>query len=67
MTDSVYINIGDRIELIFWKDTMAKIVQGTQGTVVDIDEEQDLIWVEWDTGERLALLSGIDKFIKIEK
>ena len=67
MTDSVHINIGDRIELIFWKDTMAKVDKGTQGTVVDIDEEQDLIWVEWDTGERLALLSGIDKFRKIGK
>ena len=67
MTERMNINIGDRIELIFWKDSMAKAETGTQGLVVDIDKEQGLIWVKWDTGERLALLSGIDRFRKVEK
>lgn len=67
MTSKIQIKIGDRIELIFWKDTMSRATTGTQGSVVDIDLEQDLIWVKWDTGERLALLKGIDKYKKIEK
>ena len=32
------------------------------GTVLKIEEDQDLIWVDWDNGEKLALLNGIDKF-----
>ena len=60
------IKIGDRIELISWKDTMSKASTGTQGSVIEIDTEQDIIWVQWDTGERLALLKGIDKYKKIE-
>ena len=30
--------------------------------VTNIDNEQELIWVDWDNGERLALLIGIDKY-----
>ena len=61
------IKKGDRIELISWKDTMSQVTKGTQGTVIIIDSEQELIWVKWDTGEQLALLHGIDKYRKIEK
>ncbi|MBU0496855.1 MAG: DUF4314 domain-containing protein [Candidatus Thermoplasmatota archaeon] len=56
---------GDRVELISWKDTLSKTIPGTQGTVLEVDVEQELIWVRWDTGEKLALLHGIDKYKKI--
>jgi len=61
------IKKGDRVELISWKDTMSQVTNGARGTVVNIDSEQELIWVKWDTGEQLALLHGIDKYRKIEK
>ena len=34
---------------------------------VKIEEEQELVWVNWDNGEELALLMGIDKFKVIKK
>lgn len=67
MAAKISIKIGDRVELISWKDTMSKATTGSQGTVVEIDANQDLVWVQWDTGEKLALLKDIDKFKKIEK
>ena len=43
-------------------DTMTSLEAGSKGTVEKIDEDEELIWVNWDNGERLALLDGIDKF-----
>jgi Domain of unknown function (DUF4314) len=43
-------------------DTWSKLEKGSEGTVSKIEEDQDLIWVKWDNGEKLALLDGIDKF-----
>jgi hypothetical protein len=42
---------------------------GDRGTVVKIESESDetLIWVQWDNGERLALLDPVDKFNVIKK
>jgi hypothetical protein len=59
------IKVGDRVELIEMLDTWTKLEKGSQGTIFKIEEDQDLIWVEWDNGEKLALLDGIDKFKKI--
>jgi Domain of unknown function (DUF4314) len=56
------VKIGDRVQLLFITDTMTRLTVGAKGTVAEIDKEQDLIWVNWDNGERLALLEGIDKF-----
>ena len=56
------VKAGDRIQLISTDDTWTKIKAGDKGTVFEIDEEQELIWVKWDNGEKLALLSGVDKF-----
>jgi len=53
---------GDRVELIHTDDTMTKLKPGSKGTVTEVDEDQELIWVKWDNGEKLALLIGIDKF-----
>ena len=56
------IRIGDRIELIDTNDSWTKLEKGSKGTVAKIEEDQDLIWVKWDNGEKLALLDGIDKY-----
>ena len=56
------VKIGDRIELIETDDSWANIKKGSKGTVFKIEEDQDLIWVNWDTGEKLALIIGVDKF-----
>ena len=56
------VKIGDRVELIFINDTMTQLKQGAKGTVFKIEEDQELIWINWDNGEKLALIEGIDKF-----
>ena len=61
------IKIGDRIELLEITDTMTKLEKGSKGKVKKIEEDQELILVEWDNGEQLALLIGIDKYKIINK
>lgn len=61
------IKVGDRIELIHTDDSFTRLEKGSKGTVAKIEEDQDLIWVDWDNGEKLALLIGIDKFKIIKK
>ena len=61
--------IGDRIELVFINDSMTRLKPGALGTVTKIEAETDetLIWVQWDNGERLALLDPIDKYRVVKK
>ncbi|MCK4364462.1 MAG: DUF4314 domain-containing protein [Thermoplasmatales archaeon] len=61
------VKVGDRVELIQTDDTMTDLKPGAKGTVFKIDDEQELIWVNWDNGEQLALLAGIDKFKIVKK
>jgi fructose-1,6-bisphosphatase len=63
------VKIGDRIELDFINDSWTRLKPGDRGTVVKIESESDetLVWVQWDNGERLALLDPIDKFNVIKK
>jgi hypothetical protein len=63
------VKVGDRIQLIFINDTWTRLQPGDKGTVVEIEKESDetLIWVQWDSGERLALLDPIDKYKIIKK
>jgi hypothetical protein len=61
------IKIGDRVELLFVNDTMTLIHEGSRGTVFKIEEDQDLVWINWDNGEKLALIQGIDKFKVVKK
>ncbi|HIH29618.1 MAG TPA: DUF4314 domain-containing protein [Thermoplasmata archaeon] len=63
------VGIGDRIELVFINDSMTRLKPGAQGTVTKIEAETDetLIWVQWDNGERLALLDPIDKYRVVKK
>lgn len=64
------VKVGDRVELISMNDTWTKLEKESKGIVFKIEKEEDdeaLIWVEWDNGEKLALLNGIDKFKIIKK
>jgi fructose-1,6-bisphosphatase len=63
------VKVGDRIELDFINDSWTRLKPGDQGTVVQIESESDetLVWVQWDNGERLALLDPIDKFNVVKK
>jgi len=58
------IKVGDRIELVYTNDELTDLKPGDRGTVTEIEENQveRLIWVNWDNGERLALIEGIDEF-----
>jgi len=59
---AIKIKVGDRVELL---DTMLE--KGSKGTVSKIEKDQELIWIDWDSGEKLALLEGIDKFKVVKK
>ena len=61
------VKVGDRVELLEMEDSFTRLEKGSKGTVKKIEEDQDLIWVDWDNGEKLALLIGIDKFKVIKK
>jgi hypothetical protein len=61
------IKIGDKIELIETDDTWTNLKKGAKGTIYKIEKDQDLIWVNWETGEKLALIFGVDKFKVIPK
>jgi len=61
------IKVGDRIKIIEMDDGLTTLKKGSKGTVKNIDNEQELIWVDWDNGEKLALIIGIDKYKVIKK
>ena len=61
------VKVGDRIKIIEMDDGLTKLEKGSKGTVKNIDDEQDLIWVDWDNGEKIALIIGIDKYKVIKK
>ena len=61
------IRVGDRVELLDMNDSFSKLEKGDKGTVFKIEVDQDLIWVNWDNGEKLALLADMDKFKVIKK
>ncbi len=67
LTNEKTVKVGDRIELLEMLDTMTKLQKGSKGIVTKIEEDQDLIWVDWDNGEKLALLADVDKFKIIKK
>jgi hypothetical protein len=61
------VKIGDRVELIETDDTFTRLRKGSKGTVFKIEEDQELIWIDWDNGEKLALIPGVDKFKIVKK
>jgi len=58
------VKVGDRVQIIFMNDTWTRLKAGDKGTVFKVEKSSDetLIWVDWDNGEQLALLEGIDEF-----
>jgi len=56
------LKVGCRVELVHMDDTLTDLKQGDQGTVYSIDKTEELIWVNWDNGEKLALIKGYDKY-----
>ena len=67
MTSIKFVKVGDRVELLEMNDTFSRLGKGDKGTVFKIEEDQDLIWVKWDNGEKLALLADMDKFKVVKK
>ena len=61
------IKVGDRVELLDMNDSFSRLEKGAQGTVFKIEDDQELIWVNWDNGEKLALLADMDKFKVLKK
>jgi hypothetical protein len=64
---AIKAKVGDRIELIEFEDSLSNLKKGDKGTIFKIEEDQDLIWVNWDNGEKLALLADIDKYKILKK
>jgi len=60
--------IGKRIRLKFTDDPYTKLKPGDIGTVMDVDTVNlssrsfTQIWVKWDNGSNLALITGKDSF-----
>lgn len=54
---------GTRIELVSMDDPQAPPV-GTRGTVVCVDDAFQLV-MQWDNGQTLSLIPGIDGFKKV--
>ncbi len=67
MKEKRTVKVGDKVELIETDDSWSKLEKGSRGIVFKIEKDQELIWVEWENGEKLALLEGIDKFKIIDK
>ena len=61
------IKVGDKVEILEINDTWSSLKKGSKGVVTKIEEDQELFWVNWDNGEKLALLIGIDKYRIIKK
>lgn len=55
------IIVGKRIELISTNDPYTGLSSGTFGTITFIDD-LGTIFVDWDTGSKLGLIPGVDKF-----
>jgi hypothetical protein len=66
------VSEGDRIRLIDTSDPYTKLSNGEEGTVDEITQmpaelnnpkmPKRKLWVNWDSGSRLALLEGVDKY-----
>ncbi len=57
--------VGDRIKLVYCSDPYTQLVSGDKGTVTDIDDA-GTVHVEWDSGSRLGLVPGEDRWVALE-
>ena len=56
---------GTRIELINTDDPYTKLQSGDQGTVDHVDDIGQF-HIVWDSGSRLALIPGTDRFKRLK-
>ncbi|MBU4541805.1 MAG: DUF4314 domain-containing protein [Firmicutes bacterium] len=56
---------GDRVRLIYMNDPYSDPGEGATGTVDCIDDI-GTIHVIWDSGSRLGLIPGVDRWVMIE-
>jgi len=56
------VKVKDTVELIEIKDKYTHLKKGDRGVVTSIDEKVNQVWVDWNNGEKLALLTDVDKF-----
>jgi hypothetical protein len=61
------IKVGDMVEILEITDTWSSLKKGSKGVITKVEEDQELFWVNWENGEKLALLIGIDKYRIIKK
>ena len=54
---------GTRVVVLDMDDPYSPVPAGTKGTVVAVDDIGQ-IHVNWDTGSTLALIPGVDQFVK---
>lgn len=59
---SLYLN-GTRVKLLEMEDPFAPPI-GTLGTVIGVDDIGSIL-VNWDNGQSLNVLYGIDKIMKL--
>ena len=55
----------DRVELISTEDPWTRIVPGTQGTIIGVDD-LGTVHVRWDDGHVLGLVPGVDRWRVLE-
>jgi hypothetical protein len=63
------VKVGDTVELVYTNDELTKLRPGDRGTVTKVEGKPGdrVIWVMWDTGEKLALLEEIDRFKVVKR
>lgn len=52
---------GQRIECIRCGDSFGSVPQGTKGTVL-FSNDMGQICVDWDNGQNLIIIQGVDRF-----
>jgi hypothetical protein len=57
---------GDRVRLIHCTDPHTRLTPWQEGTVTDVDDFET-VHVHWDSGSRLGLIPGVDRWEVIEK
>ncbi len=58
-------NQGDRIELVYTSDEHTNLEPGDRGTVTGVDDV-GTVHVAWDSGSRLGLVPGEDRYKTVD-
>ncbi len=53
--------IGKRVRLVSHTDPYSKLHAGAEGTVMLVDDT-GTVFIDWDTGEKLGLIEGEDRW-----